>query len=179
MANSIHLSPTLMTLPVDVLRLIFRRLDDVSLIAARSTCTLFQRRCKDLTDRVITFRSRSEFCEKAAELGSFSLLEWARQANGMCRSAKAWDKSTCAGAAQGGHLEVLKWARANGCPWNEWTCANAAAGGHLEVLKWAREYTCPWNLWTCSMAAQGGHLEVLKWARKNKCPWNESTCAQA
>ena len=27
------------------------------------------------------------------------------------------------GAAKGGHLEVLKWARANGCPWDEWTCA--------------------------------------------------------
>jgi hypothetical protein len=25
-------------------------------------------------------------------------------------------------AARGGHLEVLQWARANGCPWDEWTC---------------------------------------------------------
>ena len=39
----------------------------------------------------------------------------------------------------GGHLEVLKWARENGCQWDEWTCATAAEGGHLEVLKWARE----------------------------------------
>jgi hypothetical protein len=23
---------------------------------------------------------------------------------------------------EGGHLEVLKWARANGCPWDENTC---------------------------------------------------------
>ena len=30
-------------------------------------------------------------------------------------------------AAEGGHLEVLQWARANGCPWDEWTtCAYAA-----------------------------------------------------
>ncbi len=40
--------------------------------------------------------------------------------------------------AKNGHLEILKWARANGCKWNEDTCSNAATGGHLEVLKWAR-----------------------------------------
>ena len=31
-----------------------------------------------------------------------------------------------------------KWARTNGCPWDEDTCAYAAEGGHLEVLQWAR-----------------------------------------
>ena len=46
-------------------------------------------------------------------------------------------------AAEGGHLEVLQWARANGCPWDEWTCHNAAAGGHLEVLRWAHANECP------------------------------------
>ena len=44
-----------------------------------------------------------------------------------------------------GHLEVLKWARSNGCEWNSWTCASAAENGHLEVLKWARSNDCPWN----------------------------------
>ena len=38
-------------------------------------------------------------------------------------------------AAENGHLEVLKWARANGCPWNEETCRAAASSGHLEMLK--------------------------------------------
>ena len=33
-----------------------------------------------------------------------------------------WDECTCAYAAEGGHLEVLKWARENGCPWDEYTC---------------------------------------------------------
>jgi hypothetical protein len=45
---------------------------------------------------------------------------------------------------EGGHLEVLKWARANGCPWNE-RRARSGEGGHLEVLKWARENDCPWD----------------------------------
>jgi hypothetical protein len=38
------------------------------------------------------------------------------------------------------------------------TCAFAAGGGHLEVLTWAREQGCPWNELTCSYAAKGGHL---------------------
>ena len=31
---------------------------------------------------------------------------------------------------------MLQWARENGCPWDEMTCAGAAKGGHLEVLQW-------------------------------------------
>ena len=49
-------------------------------------------------------------------------------------------------AAMGGHLEVLQWARANGCPWDEKTCMHAAEGGHLEVLQWARANGCPWDV---------------------------------
>jgi hypothetical protein len=44
-----------------------------------------------------------------------------------------------------GHLEVLKWAKENGCPWNENVCNNAAKNGHLEILKWAIENGCPYN----------------------------------
>ena len=53
---------------------------------------------------------------------------------------------------------------------------DAAKGGHLEVLKWARANDCPWGALTCAWAAKCGHLEVLQWARENGCPWNEDTC---
>ena len=43
------------------------------------------------------------------------------------------------GAASNGHLDVLKWARENGCKWDSLTCSNAALNGHLYVLKWASE----------------------------------------
>jgi NTP pyrophosphatase (non-canonical NTP hydrolase) len=52
----------------------------------------------------------------------------------------------------GGYLEVLRWARENGCPWDGRTCYNAAMNGHIEL-----------------------HLEVLKWARANGAPWDENT----
>ncbi len=85
----------------------------------------------------------------------------------------------CSSAARGGHLEVLKWARANGYQWNIWSCVHAAAGGHLEVLKWAHKNGCEWNSGICSVAAERGHLEVLQWARANGCEWSVWTCAGA
>jgi hypothetical protein len=42
------------------------------------------------------------------------------------------------GAARGGHLELLKWARAHGCAWDSHTSSAAAGGGHLLVLQWLR-----------------------------------------
>ena len=84
-----------------------------------------------------------------------------------------WSQNTCMMAAYGGHLEVLQWARANGCPWDASTCTAAASEGHLEMLQWARGSGCPWDDWTCSYAASGGYLEVLKWAHANGCPWDK------
>ena len=30
----------------------------------------------------------------------------------------------------------------NACSWNEWICSGAANRGHLKVLKWAQENGC-------------------------------------
>ena len=70
----------------------------------------------------------------------------------------------------GGHLAVLQWARAQGCPWDSDTCAFAAVNGELAVLQWLRAKGCPWNELTCSKAAERGHQEVLQWALANGCP---------
>ena len=89
------------------------------------------------------------------------------------------NQTTCEAAALGGHLDILKWARANGCPWSEETCEEAAWGGHLETLQWARANGCPWDESTCFGAALGGHLEILQWARANGRPWEVRTCEKA
>lgn len=85
----------------------------------------------------------------------------------------------CTYAAKYGHLEVLQWARENGCGWNVYTCSHAAKNGHLKVIQWARANGCPWHELTCTWAATGGHLEVLQWARANGCPWDRWTCEAA
>ena len=64
------------------------------------------------------------------------------------------------GRGAGGHLEVLKWARVNGCRWDWWTCYYAAEGGHLDVLKWARESGCAWTGSTRRFAALKGYVET-------------------
>ena len=45
--------------------------------------------------------------------------------NGPTRMAAPGMKHLCM-AAGGGHLEVLQWARQNGCPWDEQTCAHGS-----------------------------------------------------
>jgi hypothetical protein len=44
-----------------------------------------------------------------------------------------------------GSVELLAWAKANGCPWTERTCRYIATGGQPDVLTWAREHSCPWE----------------------------------
>ena len=67
-------------------------------------------------------------------------------------------------------MEVLKWARAKGCPWDEMTCSSATEGGHLEVLKWARANGGPWDATTCIWAKRRGHsvgVGPRKWLSRN------------
>jgi hypothetical protein len=66
---------------------------------------------------------------------------------------------------------VLNWLREHGCPLGGADlCAAAADGGYLEVLKWARERNCPWDAETRRRAADGGHLEVLRWLDEQGAP---------
>jgi hypothetical protein len=91
-----------------------------------------------------------------------------------------WVARVCTLAAKGGRLEALQWAREHGCPWTEVNvCSSAAESGHLGVLQWARANGALWDMWTCAKAALGGHLEVLRWSREHGCPWDASTCLYA
>ena len=81
----------------------------------------------------------------AAKRGDFRMLCWLR-ARHWKQSRKPWyTRKVCSEAANGGHLKVLKFARAHGCDWDEEVCANAAKNGHIEVLKWARTNGCVWD----------------------------------
>ena len=111
----------------------------------------------------------------AARYGYLEVFEKYWSQGPQEKLSKVWDEDTCGWAAQGGHLEVMKWLRAKGCPWNEETSIDAAFGGHLEVLQWmrAQDPPCPWNSDVCLDAAEQGHLDVLRWVRSQGCPWDE------
>ena len=66
----------------------------------------------------------------------------------------------CAAAAASGQLEEFKALRAENFPWDWETCAYAAEGGHLEVLMWARENGCPLDEYTRKRAA--AHLGYVE-----------------
>ena len=98
-------------------------------------------------------------------MGWVHVLQWLRG------QGCSWDRSTLDLAERAGHLEVLKWARENGCKeWSAFTCAEAAFGGHLEVLKWLREQGCPWDYKLFHEAARGGHKHIIQWAKANGAP---------
>ena len=102
-------------------------------------------------------------CEvKLAELGCLSVLKH-RQRRGHLYPRE----HLCEAAMSRGQLEVLQWARANGCPWNTNTCFCAAAGGYFEVLQWLRASGCSWD-WYIRAAASGPALE---WAVANGVPY--------
>ena len=96
----------------------------------------------------------------AAKLGNINVLKYF-----FNKGKRMSYNQVCSYAAIGGHLDILKWARENGCLWNANTCTWATKYGHFNILKWARTNGCPWNKDTCGFAAKYGHFAMLKWAR--------------
>jgi len=112
----------------------------------------------------------SRTLEMAAGYGHLGVVKWLRLQGGGRNCV--WMISMASRIAVNGHLEVLKYAIADGCPWDETVCSSAAEGGHLEVLQWARENGCTWGIirpGARNLIAR--HPEVSKWAKQNGCPW--------
>ena len=79
--------------------------------------SMVSRRFRDIIKNIIQHRTRMlkyevsyGFKTPLRIISSVSLIKWA------CAQGYPWDWQTCAYAAESGHLEVLQWARANGCP---------------------------------------------------------------
>ena len=144
-----------MILPLDLISIIFSKIDSFGLILSLTS--------KDFYDFYKKIENKREpSLEQLLSSMSIPLIEYMWNFKIIPNNKLT---VLCEKIAKSGNLEVLKWARENGCEWNRSTCSNAAFGGHLEVLKWALSNGCEWNRYTCSNAALGGHLEVLKWAR--------------
>ena len=52
-------------------------------------------------------------------------------------------------AARKGDLAEVQRLYAAGAPWTTFTCIYAVIGGHLDILKWAHANGCPWNKAAC------------------------------
>ena len=108
--------------------------------------------------------NETHFCRRVAQTNKLELLKWAREEK-KCE----WDEGTINEAASQGNLEMVKYCVANECPIDGRACAWAADGGHLEVLKYLREEAkAPWDSVTASWAARYGHLHILEYLVERK-----------
>jgi hypothetical protein len=65
---------------------------------------------------------------RAARPGQLEPLRGLRAQGFAWEPCEGDGEDPCSSAAEGGHLQVLQWAHADGCPWNGRACANAAQG---------------------------------------------------
>ena len=101
---------------------------------------------------------------------AWALAQPERPAWPILKSYERASTAVCRAIAAVGKVEVLQWARANGCDWDSGTCEAAAGGGHLELLQWLKANGCPWDSGVISCAEGSGHTAVAEWARANGCP---------
>lgn len=116
---------------------------------------------------------RQEMMVQAAFLGMRELLI------SFKKRGWAWHAYVCDAAVRGGHLDILQWLWAQGCPCYYNICSTAVRHGQLEILRWLRSkgLSCYSSLYYD--AANFGHLEVLRWLRAQGCPWDENACFAA
>ena len=105
-------------------------------------------------------RLRPKAMYAAAERGHIEMVRLLRERLGC-----ATDVKTCGWAAYGGRLEVLQYLRSGlfPVPWDHETCEGAARNGHLRVLAWAIAQGCPTGSWVWTSPAMNGHVHVLRW----------------
>jgi hypothetical protein len=92
----------------------------------------------------------------------------------------------CTVAAHRGHLEMLQWARTQGCQWGPSTYCKAAHDGHtghIKILDHLRD--SGWEFpeddggGILGWGARGSHIDVPKCGLENDCQWSIHDCSGA
>ncbi len=109
----------------------------------------------------------------AAREGHQETLEWLFSQGGMVANGK--ETHACDGAAEGGHLGILRWAfDLMGCSYTKAALVCAAKNGHLDCVNWLlanpAQYGRDKNVLVAAM--QGGHLPVVQRLRRERYPWS-------
>ena len=73
-------------------------------------------------------------------------------------------------ASRSGHLDVMKWLKANGCEFSWDTFDYASTNGSLVNMEWLKENGCEFDYYTFTYAAKNGNSETMKWLKGNGCP---------
>jgi hypothetical protein len=119
--------------------------------------------------------SHDELSVFAIMRGNLHMLKHLHGANRM-----RWSHISLAQALPKNRLDVIKWARENGCPWSTNMYRNIARFGTLDTVKWIFDNGCPVGQDVCDWAALNEHLDVLIWLvddKKFQC--SPTACANA
>jgi hypothetical protein len=86
--------------------------------------------------------------------------------------------------AAAGDLAGIQWLRTQGCAWSSHSSIAAAEGGHLDVLRWllAQRPACPLDAGLCALAAaSAGQLHVLQFLQDELLlrPFDLAACSEA
>lgn len=163
----------------------------------RTVCRLWWHRLDYLVDSRRCHRlSAQDYIALLARWNLKEMIIWAR-ARG-CR----WDHRTCTEAALAGHLDLLQWLLASGCPYDQrlwpsksgrWHLTHQAKAldypnfvwhdalylGRPDIVQWILASGHGWPKDACNSAAAGGQIAALSMARDAGCAWSTSTCAEA
>lgn len=114
-----------------------------------------------------------DLSQRAAFGGQIHVLEWLLEINYPISRRGYYD------AVQGGNIDVFKWLlEKNVVMGGEYMCCAAARAGHLDMLKWLRAEGYPWDKSVCTSTMIGSHVGVLKWAIENGCPYDFEDCIE-
>lgn len=59
-------------------------------------------------------------------------------------------------------MHVLNWMKERNFKFSVYRiCRGAARGGHIDIINWAKEHGAHWEVDIFHEAARGGHIEVL------------------
>lgn len=133
----------------------------------KKKCTDIAIRENNLEALKIIYESVYDFdddvCEKAARLGQFEILEW------LYRKGYKLSLRYYRDFAKQGRFDILKFLIENdGDIIMDWRVyIGAAEGGHLEILKWLKSHGCYFDCCIYAYAARSGNLEMVKWLKEN------------
>jgi hypothetical protein len=127
-----------------------------------------------------------ECIEAAAASNHKDVVEWLRSRI----ERTSWPSAGLVGACGNGHLDLVRWAHANGCvfrsecieaaaetnrkevveylavtlrvPWPRNGLVGAAYRGHCDLMRWCLDRGCGFDVTTIASAARGGRIDILE-----------------
>ena len=125
----------------------------------------------------ISFRLYHSIIKKSALHGHLDILRWLHQ---MKENIFRLENTLFQFAAEGSHLNIIKWGIDAGCAFNKDTYINhAATSGNLELVKWFRDQGTLWNTRTSFHAVSSGNLELLQYVHDNGCIFTSQAYKEA